>query len=81
MLLVAWRGGLTVCVRAVTAINHGLALEGRKTLLQLMGDVDSNAKTQHGSIIYCSAVLGVAQKNYRLNSYISILLGESVDRW
>lgn len=44
MLLVAWRGGFTVSVRAVTAINQGLTLEETKTLSQLKGDVDGNAK-------------------------------------
>lgn len=81
MLLVAWRGGFTVSVRAVTAINQGLTLEETKTLSQLKGDVDGNAKIEHASKIYCCVVIGIVQKNQTLNSYISILLGESVDRW
>lgn len=80
MLLVAWRGGFTVSVRAVTAINQGLTLEETKTLSQLKVDVDGNTKTEHASKIYC-CVIGIVQKNQTLNSYISILLGESVDRW
>lgn len=82
MLLVAWRGGLPVSVRAVTAINHGLTLEETKMLSQLKGDVDGNARMERESKKSTALLLLVLRrKNYTFDSYISILLGESVDRW
>lgn len=77
MLFVAWRGGLTVSVRTVAAINHRLTLGKQKHSFNWLTVMPwENIK----GIIHCS-VTGIVQKNYLFSSYIAVLLGESIDRW